>query len=464
MCDEIPQCDLTMQTLKYKQETLYALVIYVAQSHKMELNVDWVIDSGCTQHACNNKDAFTDMTYKRVPILLADHSTIYTSGRGTVGKFTNVNYVPEFKHNLLSVNQLTQDGYTIIFTTDNDVIIHSQDGQQRLGTFQQGVYTTSNDSATYGMNAIVRDQTNRYVITPAQASDLIHQRWGHAFIQRIIDAQRRGLVTGFNTSVSAIHFCEACAKAKLHETPSSQTPNLQPGAPDVMRRLHKVSCDVSGKIHIRGIYNVNYFVLFIDQATRYMWIMFVKDLTTENMINAFEALHQKVLQAQEQLGEVHIMRTFKTDNAGAFKDEMFIKHVNEKNVRVEFASPHSHYQNGIAERAIRTIRGMGMCMMLHAKVPKHLWPYAFKHAVYINNRLPTTILGKHTTPFIEMFNYIPDERHLKVFGCDAYALLHNGHKHGPTAHKCIHIGREDESTGYLLYNPHTKKVSTSVHV
>jgi len=100
-----------------------------------------------------------------------------------------------------------------------------------------------------------------------------------------------------------------------------------------------------------------------------------------------------------------------------------------------------------------------MCQMLHAKVPKHLWPYAFRHAVCINNRLPTTILGKHTTPFIEMFNYIPDERHLKVFGCDAYALINNGHKHGPTAQKCIHIGRQNEGTAYLLYNPSTKKVS-----
>ncbi len=245
------------------------------------------------------------MSYKRTPITLADGSTIHTSGRGTVGEFNEVNYVPEFKHNLLSVNQLTLQGYTVVFTTDNDVIIHSHDGEQRLGTYNHGIYTTSIASEAFGMHSVVRDQTSRYVITPAQASDLIHQRWGHAFIQRIIDAQRRGLVTGFHTSVSAIHFCDACAKAKLHETPSTQTPNLQPGAPDVMRRLHKVSCDVSGKIHIKGIFNASYFVLFIDQATRYMWIMFVKDVTTTSMIGVFDIFHNKVLQAQEVLGEMH---------------------------------------------------------------------------------------------------------------------------------------------------------------
>ncbi len=126
---------MNYSSLKIKQKTSYALVFYVAESHMLTLNVDWVIDSGCTQHTCNNKEAFTNMSYKRTPITLADGSTIHTSGRGTVGEFNEVNYVPEFKHNLLSVNQLTLLGYTVVFTTDYDVIIHSHDGEQRLGTY-----------------------------------------------------------------------------------------------------------------------------------------------------------------------------------------------------------------------------------------------------------------------------------------------------------------------------------------
>jgi hypothetical protein len=105
-----------------------------------------------------------------------------------------------------------------------------------------------------------------------------------------------------------------------------------------------------------------------------------------------------------------------------------------------------------------------MCQMLHAKVPPYLWPYAFRQAVFINNRLPTTILGKRTTPFIEMFHFIPDARHIRVFGCDAYALIHDGKKHGPKAYKGLHLGQDDTSTGYLIYNPQTRRVSITVHV
>ena len=51
-------------------------------------------------------------------ITLADGSMISTTGKGTVGSFNDVNYVPEFKYNLLSVHQLTQQGYDVTFTMD----------------------------------------------------------------------------------------------------------------------------------------------------------------------------------------------------------------------------------------------------------------------------------------------------------------------------------------------------------
>ena len=225
-----------------------------------------------------------------------------------------------------------------------------------------------------------------------------------------------------------------------------------------------MSCDVSGKIHIKGYQNVQYFVMFIDQATRYMWIIFVVDVTTQSMIAAFDQFYIKVQQAQEVIGELHILKTFKTDCASSFKDEAFVSHLSARGVKPEYSAPNSHYQNSLAERAIRTIRGMGMCQMLHAKVPPYLWPYAFRQAVFINNRLPTTILGKRTTPFIEMFHFIPDARHIRVFGCDAYALIHDGKKHGPKAYKGLHLGQDDTSTGYLIYNPQTRRVSITVHV
>ena len=108
----------------------YALVIYITDTSRTVSinNVKWIIDSGCTQHSCNDINAFTKMTNKRMRITIADGTVLESSGRGTVGNFNDVNYIPEFKHNLLSVHQLTLDGYNVIFTTEGTVIIQSSDG------------------------------------------------------------------------------------------------------------------------------------------------------------------------------------------------------------------------------------------------------------------------------------------------------------------------------------------------
>ena len=297
-----------------------------------------------------------------------------------------------------------------------------------LGHQQNGMYNT--------VNLNIRDQTQRHTIQPAPSSDMIHQRWGHAYIERLMHSQNSNLIEGFNAKIKPIHFCEACAKAKLHRTArgAAQTNNE---TQTKYTTLSKILCDISGKIHIRGIQGVYYFIVFIDHATRYKWIHFMNDVETDTVLNQYKKLHLKIKSAREHIGTLNVMKTFKSDCATVFKDEKFRKYVMENGTSIEYATPHEHHQNGIAERAIRSIREMGMSMMIHAKVPKHLWPYAFRHAVYLLNRLPTASLEYTTTPYIKLLGKIPNEKHLKIFGCDAYALIYDGHKHGPKANKGI---------------------------
>ena len=56
--------------------------------------------------------------------------------------------------------------------------------------------------------------------------------------------------------------------------------------------------------------------------------------------------------------------------------------------------------------------------------------------------------------------FIENGSHLKVFGCIAYALIDesNEGKMDKKSEKCIFIGYGNESKGYRLYNPKTKKL------
>lgn len=60
-------------------------------------------------------------------------------------------------------------------------------------------------------------------------------------------------------------------------------------------------------------------------------------------------------------------------------------------------------------------------------------------------------------------NEKPRVEHLKVFGCIAYAHIpkENRNKLDGKGEKCIFIGYSDESKGYRLYQPESKKLIIS---
>jgi hypothetical protein len=61
-------------------------------------------------------------------------------------------------------------------------------------------------------------------------------------------------------------------------------------------------------------------------------------------------------------------------------------------------------------------------MLFHAQLPKYFWVDAFMTAVYLINRLPSSVL-KMETPFFKLHETHPDYNSLKVFGCRCFPYL-----------------------------------------
>ena len=441
------------------------MTCFVSQSNKLKLSVEWVIDSGCTYHACTDRSQFTSFQPKRQSITLADGSVIQSSGRGTVDGFTEVNYVPEFKFNLLSVRCLTKIGYTVAFPQDGNVILIKDDTKTILGHHERGMFVTSPQAGNKISTSLITDYPQHLIKTIAP-HDLLHQRWGHAYYQRLLTAQNLKLINGINHRVKPINFCDACAKAKSHMTPSTRTPGVQTHEKNTIP-MSKILCDISGIIHIQGYKNVRYFILFMDDATYYMWIYFLTQLQEETILKIMDQFSDEITSGRYTVNELFVTKKFKLDCAAQFTSQDFKSYIKTKfKAKLEFAAPHSHYQNGRVERGIRTVREMGMSIMIHAKVPKFLYPFEFRHAVYLSNQLPTRTLDNLSTPYVLLFKRTPDEKHLRVFGCDAYAMLYDTErkKHGPRAKQGIYVGQPYESTGYLFYNPETRTVTTTNHI
>ena len=91
--------------------------------------------------------------------------------------------------------------------------------------------------------------------------------------------------------------------------------------------------------------------------------------------------------------------------------------------------PHTHQQNGDAERKHRHIVEVGLSLLSYASMPLKYWDEAFIAAVHLINRLPSRVIHL-TTPLERLSNQKPDYSSMRTFGCACWPHLrpYNSHK------------------------------------
>ncbi|XP_066341937.1 uncharacterized protein [Miscanthus floridulus] len=118
----------------------------------------------------------------------------------------------------------------------------------------------------------------------------------------------------------------------------------------------------------------------------------------------------------------------------------------------------------------RALHDLGAKMMVEGiplikraeQVPSKFWGEAVKTVVYILNRSPTKSLNQKT-PFEAWFGRKPSVRHLRTFGCVAYAK-----RNGPGVTKLadrsipgVFLGYEPGTKGYRVFDPINEKLMLS---
>ena len=119
------------------------------------------------------------------------------------------------------------------------------------------------------------------------------------------------------------------------------------------------------------------------------------------------------------------------------------------------AEPH---QNGVAERANRTISEGITTILNEAHLPPSFWWVALAAFVHVHNRSPTAALHS-STPYELWHKSRPDVSHLRVFGCTSYVHVKKDQRKQLQSHtqKCVFIGYPTNFKGWLFWNPTSQK-------
>ena len=140
----------------------------------------------------------------------------------------------------------------------------------------------------------------------------------------------------------------------------------------------------------------------------------------------------KAKQAFEQFAANHLVHIehYHADN-GRFADNAFISHCSQRQQRLTYCGVNAHFQNGVAERAIRDITEGGRKQLLHAMarwpqvVDLALWPYALRYAVHIYNIAPVMPDGSSRLELFSGTRVGVRMRDQHTFACPVFALQNN---------------------------------------
>ena len=178
----------------------------------------------------------------------------------------------------------------------------------------------------------------------------------------------------------------------------------------------------------------HYFVTFIDDYSRKIWVYFMKKKSEVfGHFKAFKAMVEKETGLQ--------IKCLRSDGGGEYLSNEFARFLQEHGIKQQYSCIHTPQQNGLAERKNRHIGEVSRAMLNEKDLPDFYWAEAVATTVYIMNRTPTVAIHG-MTPEERYTGRKPDISHLKIFGCIAYVHVPDElrSKLDPKAKKCIFIG------------------------
>jgi hypothetical protein len=353
---------------------------------------------------------------------------------------TQVLHVPKMKDNFIFVSKFISEGFKVEFDKDGCKV---NDAQGVVGVKAQS------DKNLYLINVKVRKDTTHLANSLDEGAMLWHEKLGHHNMARLKDLD--AMVNGMNLKKMPLHHvCEACIECKHQRTsfPKDETTRAS-------KLLELVHSDVCGPMKTTSRGGARYFVTFIDDFSRKTHVYLLKAKG-----EVFDKFKEYKALVENQTGMK--IKTFRSDNGREFVSKKLDNFLHESGIQRQTSAPYTPQQNGVAERANRTIMECARSMIHAQGLDLEFWAKAVNTTVYIKNRCPTKAL-ESKTPQEAWTGRKPDVSHLRVFECKTFAHIpdEKRSKLESKSMPCVFLGYCEGAKAYRLMCVETKRIIKS---
>ena len=370
-------------------------------------------------------------------------------------RLDNILRVPDLASNLLSVHKLCLQNNVFCYFDAHKFLIQDLPTGKILyaGLSKDGVYpipSNHNLSSTSYLNSV---QNSTFVTVKPHHILLWHHRLGHPSSKILLSALKPVFPSISLSQIDDVcSSCEFCISAKMHRFHLNKTPLVSTSL------LELVHGDVWGPSPLTSLLSFNYYVIFVDDYSRFTWLFLLKH--KNEVLSVFK--HFKSMVETQFNSKLKILRT---DNGSEYINNDFKSFCSISGILHQSSYPHTPEQNGVLERKHRHIVETGLTLLYQSHLPLNYWSYAFSATTYLINRMPSLVLGFHS-PWEKVYSKPPSLHALKAFGCACYPYLRpfNQNKLQPRSKPCVFLGYPPLSKGYICLDPTSNRIYIDCHV
>jgi transposase InsO family protein len=177
-----------------------------------------------------------------------------------------------------------------------------------------------------------------------------------------------------------------------------------------------------------------YYVIFINDFSRFTWVYFMKH---RNEVLSIYKTFARMIRPHFD-APIHV---FRVDSTREYLLGALCQFLSKQGTLSLFSCPGAHAQNGVAERKHRHLLETARALMIASSDPTHFWAEAISTSTYLINIQPASTL-KGGIPDECLLRHPPDYYSLCLFGFLCYVLLapRERTKLTPQSVECVFLG------------------------